>query len=69
MAYLYKHTELQSTFPCNLTCLVPEVVKGGEERTRPRRLGLKEGTVWSRLAGQGQVMWGAHRGRSRMSFS
>jgi DNA gyrase subunit A len=42
MAYLYKHTALQETFPYNLTCLVPEVNARGEEVTRPRRLGLKE---------------------------
>jgi DNA gyrase subunit A len=42
MAYLYKHTQLQDTFPVNLTCLVPEKVGKNEERVRPRRLGLKE---------------------------
>jgi DNA gyrase subunit A len=42
MAYLYKHTALQETFPVNLTCLVPEVNSRGEEVTRPRRLSLKE---------------------------
>lgn len=42
MAYLYKHTQLQDTFPVNLTCLVPEVNQAGEEVVRPRRLGLKE---------------------------
>jgi DNA gyrase subunit A len=42
MAYLYKHTALQDTFPVNLTCLVPEKNTAGEEVVRPRRLGLKE---------------------------
>lgn len=42
MAYLYKHTALQDTFPVNLTCLVPERNARGEEIVRPRRLGLKE---------------------------
>src|SRR5262245_8804320 len=41
MAYLYKHTALQDTFPVNMTCLVPEV-KDGVESVRPERLGLKE---------------------------
>lgn len=42
MAYLYKHTPLQDTFPVNLTCLVPDKNNAGEEVVRPRRLGLKE---------------------------
>jgi DNA gyrase subunit A len=42
MAYLYKHTAMQETFPYNLTCLVPEVNARGEEITRPKRLSLKE---------------------------
>jgi DNA gyrase subunit A len=42
MAYLYKHTSLQDTFPVNLTCLVPEKNAQGEEVVRPQRLGLKE---------------------------
>src|SRR5262249_32884171 len=41
MAYLYKHTALQDTFPCNLTCLVPVQNRRGEEVVRPERLGLK----------------------------
>jgi DNA gyrase subunit A len=39
MAYLYKHTPLQSTFPVNLTCLIPT------ENTlvgKPDRLGLHD---------------------------
>lgn len=42
MAYLYKHTALQTTFPCNFTCLVPTYDDEGKERIRPQRLGLKE---------------------------
>jgi DNA gyrase subunit A len=42
MAYLYKHTQLQDTFPCNFTCLVPVSDEEGNERVAPRRLGLKE---------------------------
>ncbi|MGL4555583.1 MAG: DNA gyrase subunit A, partial [Gemmataceae bacterium] len=42
MAYLYKHTQLQDTFPVNLTCLVPDRNQANEEVVRPRRLGLKE---------------------------
>lgn len=41
MAYLYKHTQLQENFACNLTCLVPVPDEEGKERTRPERLGLK----------------------------
>jgi len=41
MAYLYKHTPLQETFPVNLTCLVPDLNAAGEEVVRPERLGLK----------------------------
>jgi DNA gyrase subunit A len=37
MAYLYKHTALQESFPYNLTCLVPDE----DGKTRPERLGLK----------------------------
>jgi DNA gyrase subunit A len=42
MAYLYKHTALQTTFPYNLTCLVPVKNERGEEVTRPACLSLKE---------------------------
>jgi DNA gyrase subunit A len=43
MAYLYKHTALQESFPVNLTCLVPVTDEDGKERTpQARRLGLKE---------------------------
>jgi DNA gyrase subunit A len=38
MAYLYKHTPLQITFPVNLTCLIPTE---NPEVGRPERLDLK----------------------------
>jgi DNA gyrase subunit A len=38
MAYLYKHTALQTTFPVNLTCLIPTE---NPEVGRPERLDLK----------------------------
>jgi DNA gyrase subunit A len=37
MAYLYKHTELQSNFAYNMTCLVP----GPDGKPQPERLGLQ----------------------------
>src|SRR5207302_6159297 len=37
MAYLYKHTALQESFPYNLTCLVPTP----DGKLQPQRLGLK----------------------------
>jgi DNA gyrase subunit A len=39
MAYLYKHTPLQSNFPVNLTCLVPTE---NPNVGRPERLGLHD---------------------------
>ncbi len=39
MAYLFKHTPLQTTFPVNLTCLVPTEQAGVG---RPERLDLRE---------------------------
>ncbi len=39
MAYLYKHTPLQSTFPVNLTCLVPTE---NPAVSKPERLELHE---------------------------
>ncbi|RMF43926.1 MAG: DNA topoisomerase 4 subunit A [Planctomycetota bacterium] len=39
LAYLYKHTHLQTNFNVNLTCLVPTE---NPEVGRPERLGLKE---------------------------
>ncbi len=39
MAYLFRHTPLQTTFPVNLTCLVPT---GQAGVGRPERLGLRE---------------------------
>ncbi len=41
MAYLFKHTDLQSTFSYNMTCLVPVREGDGPEKLRPERLGLK----------------------------
>ena len=38
MAYLYKHTAMQTTFPVNLTCLIPTE---NPEVGRPERLDLK----------------------------
>jgi DNA gyrase subunit A len=40
MAYLYKHTPLQTNFAVNLTCLVP--TENNPEVGRPGRLGLHE---------------------------
>jgi DNA gyrase subunit A len=37
MAYLYKHTALQESFPYNLTCLVPTP----DGKLQPQRIGLK----------------------------
>jgi len=45
MAYLYKHTPLQSNFPVNLTCLVPTE---NEQVCKPERLGLHE-ILWQFL--------------------
>ncbi len=39
MAYLFKHTQLQTNFSVNLTCLVPT---GQSETSRPERLKLHE---------------------------
>ncbi|MFO0926259.1 MAG: hypothetical protein U0736_04360 [Gemmataceae bacterium] len=63
MAYLYKHTALQDTFPVNLTCLVPVGNHRNEEIVRPRRLGLKEAratsstSVWRRCGGAFSSSW------------
>ncbi len=45
MAYLFKHTPLQSNFPVNLTCLVPTE---NENVCKPERLGLHE-ILWQFL--------------------
>jgi DNA gyrase subunit A len=45
MAYLYKHTPLQSNFPVNLTCLVPTE---NPAVCKPERLGLHE-ILWQFL--------------------
>jgi DNA gyrase subunit A len=47
MAYLYKHTPLQTSFHVNLTCLVPpELMDDGKAPTgsppQPKKLGIKE---------------------------
>nr|HEX4318725.1 DNA topoisomerase IV subunit A [Kofleriaceae bacterium] len=45
MAYLYKHTPLQSSFHVNMTCLVPpEFIEGAPSGSppQPRRMGVKE---------------------------
>ena len=55
MAYLFKHTPLQTTFPVNLTCLVPTEQPGVG---RPDRLDLRKycgtssgsASTWSRDA-------------------
>jgi DNA gyrase subunit A len=43
MAYLFKHTQLQTTFPVNMTCLVPTE---NELVGRPERLELHEMLWW-----------------------
>jgi DNA gyrase subunit A len=43
MAYLFKHTPLQTTFPVNMTCLVPTE---NEEVGRPERLELHQILWW-----------------------
>jgi DNA gyrase subunit A len=43
MAYLYRHTQLQTNFPVNLTCLIP--TDTNPEVGRPERLGLHE-VLW-----------------------
>jgi len=40
MAYLFKHTPLQTNFPVNMTCLVP--TEGNPEVGRPERLDLHQ---------------------------
>src|SRR5687768_12607764 len=42
MAYLFKHTQLQTTFSVNMTCLVPIE---GSDTGRPQRLELRE-ALW-----------------------
>lgn len=43
MGYLYKHTQLRSSFHVNMTCLVPDRSQVG---VRPDRLSLKEALVY-----------------------
>ena len=52
LAYLYKHTPLQTNFNVNLTCLVPTE---NPEVGRPERLGLKE-MLWHFLHFRLQVV-------------
>ena len=44
MAYLFKHTDLQTRFNVNLTCIVPGAPREGSDVPvyQPRRLGLKD---------------------------
>ena len=42
LAYLFKHTPLQTSITVNLTCLVPEELPDGREVGRPYQLGLHE---------------------------
>ncbi len=55
MAYLYKHTPLQTNFAVNLTCLVP--TEGNPEIGRPERLGLHE-VLWHFLHFRLEVVTG-----------
>lgn len=43
MAYLYRHTNLRSSFHVNMTCLVPDSSSSG---VRPDRLSLREALVY-----------------------
>ena len=52
LAYLYKHTPLQTNFNVNMTCLVPTE---NPEVGRPERLGLKE-VLWHFLHFRLQVV-------------
>ncbi|MEZ6081842.1 MAG: DNA gyrase subunit A [Pirellulaceae bacterium] len=62
LAYLYKHTPLQTNFNVNMTCLVPTE---NPEVGRPERLGLKE-VLWHFLHFRLQVVTaiGARIGRA-----
>ena len=43
MAYLFKHTDLQSRFNVNMTCIVPgDIREDGTPVYQPRRLGLRD---------------------------
>ncbi|MFO0947405.1 MAG: DNA topoisomerase (ATP-hydrolyzing) [Planctomycetota bacterium] len=42
MAFLYKHTALQSSFACNFTCLVPSGDDVTRDELQPSRLGIRE---------------------------
>ena len=61
MAYLWKHTPLQTTFPVNLTCLVPTE---NPEVGRPERLDLHQ-MLWHFLQFRLDVVTGAAGARAR----
>ena len=60
LAYLYKHTPLQTNFNVNMTCLVPTE---NPEVGRPERLGLKE-VLWHFLHFRLQVVTAQARTRT-----
>ena len=60
MAYLFKHTSLQTTFAVNLTCLVPTE---NPEVGRPERLDLKQ-MLWHFLHFRLDVVTSAARARA-----
>ena len=55
MAYLFKHTLLQTNFNVNLTCLIPTDNDEATTTTKPERLGLKE-ILWHFLHFRLQVV-------------
>ena len=61
MAYLFKHTPLQSNFPVNLTCLVPTE---NPQVGRPERLDLHQ-ILWHFLHFRLEVVTRAARARAR----
>ena len=64
MAYLFKHTSLQTTFAVNLTCLVPTE---NAEVGRPERLDLKQ-MLWHFLHFRLEVVTQPARARARRSW-
>ncbi|MGL4464617.1 MAG: DNA gyrase subunit A, partial [Planctomycetia bacterium] len=42
MAYFFKHTDLQSNFACNFTCLIPSGPNAPQEDLQPKRIGVVE---------------------------
>ena len=61
MAYLFKHTPLQSNFPVNLTCLVPTE---NPEVGKPERLEL-HAILWQFLHFRLEVVTRAAQARAR----